>query len=163
MNAEQVETNTTNPAADSPATPAPAALSRLELRDAERELAARRRQSRFDARLATAHAAHCAPCEHNVRHGWWGQMADGAETHCSKCHRGWSSYREAHCTVCCEHFVSTKAANRHRKHGVCVDPSTLTRRDGQPLFVQRVRTAGVTWALAFYGTLPTHWDRGSST
>ncbi len=134
-----------------------APLSLAALREAERDRHIADNLARVERRLAAAKAADCAPCEHNVLHGWWGEMADGAQTHCVSCHRGWSSYREAHCTVCCAHFVSTKASDKHRRRGVCMDPAGMTRRDGQPLFVERARTSGVTWALAFYGTLPAHW------
>lgn len=74
----------------------------------------------------------CEPCTRAVEEAWFGPI-DG--THCKKCHRTWSSIKEAHCPMCCRHFSSDTAAQAH-KRGVdrvsCVDPSKVGPTEENP-------------------------------
>lgn len=67
----------------------------------------------------------CTLCVTARDTGYWG---DSAITHCGRgyggsepCHRTWSrTSREAHCTICHQHFGGTKAFDEHLhgdKHG----------------------------------------------
>lgn len=124
--------------------------------DSAARLAAR--EAREAERLSAARAVGCDACEHAVLHGWWGELPHGSITHCSSCHRSWGSKREVHCVSCCEHFVSPRVADAHRRNGACEDPATATLTDGRLRFSARERPGGVTWALAFYGERPAHWS-----
>ena len=126
---------------------------------AERERAERleRAEQRWAERVERARSLGCGPCLHAVEHGHWGALPGRARTHCVHCHRSWSSLRAAHCTVCCAHFVSAAAFDRHQRDG-CLDPATAVRRDGRLLFTNRDREGtGAVWAIAFYGERPAHW------
>jgi hypothetical protein len=137
--------------------------SLAEERSREREERIAARIARDTERLEAAEAAGCEPCKHAVLEGWWGPLPGGCRTHCSTCHRSWSSLREAHCTLCCRHFVSHKVADRHWGPDGCMDPATMLKRDGRPWFQARERPGGVTWALAFYGERPAHWGVPAGT
>lgn len=82
----------------------------------------------------------CQMCANRERDGWWGL---GGMTHCRKCHRTWTmTTKQAHCTVCCEHFSSPSAFDLHLR-GVddpvtCNHPSTvLNKKTGVLLLAQR--------------------------
>lgn len=71
------------------------------------------------------------------------------------------SKSEGHCSVCHAHFVNPRAFDMHfGRDGEHLDPATQLRRDGQPRYVARHRTFGVTWALAFYGVTPANYGQG---
>jgi hypothetical protein len=132
---------------------------------AERERAERaeRAEQAWAARVEAARATGCGPCTHAVEVGHWGPLPGQARTHCRDCHRSWASARAAHCAVCCAHFVSAAAFDRHQRHGSCLDPRTAERRDGKALFADRARDgADAVWAIAFYGERPSHWGSGAS-
>jgi hypothetical protein len=137
----------------------PDSLSGRNLREYRSAVRVAQREANDERRLAEAVAAGCDACEHSVRHGWWGPLPDGCRTHCRSCHRSWTSLAECHCPACCEHFVSGRAAEAHRRGGECEDPATATRSDGRPKFVARVRRGRDVWAIAFYGQRPAHWGR----
>jgi hypothetical protein len=46
--------------------------------------------------------------------------------------------RACHCAACCRTFTSVEAFDRHRQGDydarVCLDPATMRRQDGQPLY-----------------------------
>lgn len=54
---------------------------------------------------------NCPTCTYARAHGWWGP--DHRGTHCGNCHFSWTSRKEAHCSVCHEHFASVTAAEEH--------------------------------------------------
>jgi len=68
-------------------------------------------------------AEPCGPCAHALLRGWWGQ--DG--THCRKCHRSWTAFRQIHCSSCCRHFSSPSTLDLHKSNGGCIDPGTVVR------------------------------------
>lgn len=39
--------------------------------------------------------------------------------------------------LCCRTFTTERAADIHRRNGTCVDPATITTRDGRPRLTQR--------------------------
>lgn len=158
-------------AADAPEDPVAAALAgtwpveSLSSRDRRSYESAARiaaRDAREAERLDVARAAGCAPCEHAVLHGWWGELPHRCVTHCTACHRSWASKREVHCVVCCRHFASPRVADAHRRDGACVDPATAVDSLGRARFTARERPGGITWALAFYGERPAHWGNRST-
>jgi hypothetical protein len=63
----------------------------------------------------------CPTCSYADQHGWWGHQG----THCRGCHRSWTSTAQAHCAVCCVHFTSDSAAERHWVKGRHADPATI--------------------------------------
>lgn len=76
------------------------------------------------ARRAEMTGAHdCPVCAYAVEHGWWGPGHQG--THCRSCHRSWTSTAQAHCVVCCAHFVTDGVAGMHWRGGHHVDPATV--------------------------------------
>lgn len=95
----------------------------------------------------------CEPCDHAWRHGWFGPTVEGG-THCGGadgCHRSWRSPKEAHCTVCHQHFSADSAADLHEPH--CSRDRAATRegmqaactRGGNPVFDRRSRAGGEVW------------------
>jgi hypothetical protein len=114
------------------------------------------------ATTATATASAktgCEICAYASQHGHW-PSSSPTRTHCRTCHRGWSSLREIHCVTCHRHFSSPSVLDYHLRTVGCVDPATVTRRDGRPRFVVRQRPHGETWYLAYYGERPAHWGKG---
>ena len=65
----------------------------------------------------------CPLCAYAGAHGWWGTGHKG--THCRRCHRSWTSTREAHCVVCHAHFTADSAAEHHWPKGHHQDPATV--------------------------------------
>ena len=59
------------------------------------------------------------------------------------------SNAEAHCPMCCQHFTSDHAFDRHLAHPQsrdwCYDPSTLRDRLGRKVFKLVQRASGPTW------------------
>lgn len=73
----------------------------------------------------------CEACVHAKLHGWWGPDFRG-KTHCQQCHRTWAGASEAHCRMCCAHFSSNSAADRHwvrSKHVSPVQVAELSQRE----------------------------------
>lgn len=112
------------------------------------------------ANAAPATAQDCTACARIAAKGWWGNISP-ARSHCTRCHRYWASYSEAHCSACCRHFANHKAADAHHRADHCLDPATVTRRDGQPRFTTRETRYGLTWRLAFYGQHPERWGQAA--
>lgn len=86
----------------------------------------------------------CRICAHAEKHGSW--PPDHRGTHCEGCHRSWTGFREAHCTVCHLHFSSDGVAERHREGYRCLSLSDLTamrRETGPPVFDLRRRASGL--------------------
>jgi hypothetical protein len=97
----------------------------------------------------------CPICAYASEHHWWGPELAPARSHCSDCHRSWTSLVEGHCTLCCENFANIKAFDAHlAPEGGCVPPESVIRRDGRPRLSSRTSKWGRTWKLAFYGTRP---------
>lgn len=88
----------------------------------------------------------CGPCDHAAAHGWFGPDHKG--THCSTCHRSWSSLKEAHCTICHQHFSADSVAALHEPY---CGPDThesmqeAVSEAGNPIFAQRDRANGSVW------------------
>jgi hypothetical protein len=102
----------------------------------------------------------CSICQSVIDIHWTGPIAGGKGSHCLDCCRTWTSKSEGHCAGCCAHFATSKAFDMHFGPGdTHLDPAVAVRRDGKPRFVARQRPGGVTWALAFYGTIPTNFGR----
>jgi hypothetical protein len=70
---------------------------------------------------------------------------------CRDCGRKWTGHSEAHCPSCCAHFSSDRAFDKHlaspQSDASCFDPSTITRKDGSPYFVQVERSHGPVWMV----------------
>lgn len=103
-------------------------------------------------RLSDALHADCKPCVHAVIYGWWGPpllKELNAHTHCNKCHRSWRGTKQAHCTVCHEHFSSAEAASKHWVNDRHVHPSDVKGRDGGPRFClsEEEQEFGSVWTL----------------
>ncbi len=47
----------------------------------------------------------CGVCER----GW----LERRNSHCNRCHLTWAGADEAHCAVCCAHFLSVEAFDAH--------------------------------------------------
>jgi hypothetical protein len=73
----------------------------------------------------------------------------GVIGYCLDCGRKWSARGEAHCAMCCRHFSSDSAFDRHLAapdaDENCYDPATLTKKNGQPAFVLTERASGPMW------------------
>lgn len=104
--------------------------------------------------IADRASLDCTVCDYAQAHGDWGPDIKPDKTHCSRCHRSWRSYREAHCVVCCRHFINSNAADAHRVEDGCRNPSSLTRRDGKPKFTTVDRGKGVVYKLVNYRERP---------
>lgn len=106
-------------------------------------------------RLEKAMADGCRPCMHAAIFGWWGPPLKelNASTHCKRCHRSWSSIKEAHCTVCCTQFASNEAAQYHWVDDKHLDPAEA-RRDkkagGGPRYIEQESPFGPVLNLARY-------------
>ncbi|SNS54676.1 hypothetical protein SAMN04488107_2960 [Geodermatophilus saharensis] len=61
------------------------------------------------------------------------------------CGRLWTGLAQAHCPTCHEHFSSASLFDRHRPRGVCVQPATARRANGEPLFRASQNRYGTTW------------------
>jgi hypothetical protein len=61
------------------------------------------------------------------------------------CRRLWTGLAQAHCPTCHEHFSSVAAFDRHRPRGICQHPSTVARRNGDPVFRASENRYGTTW------------------
>lgn len=71
--------------------------------------------------------------------------------YCPSCKRSWTGNSEAHCASCCNHFSSDRAFDKHlaspTSPTACLDPSTITREDGSPYYVQIERVHGRVWMI----------------
>lgn len=67
--------------------------------------------------------------------------------YCPTCKREWFGRGECHCACCCEHFTSDSGFGAHRRNGECLDPNTLERDSGLPVFTRTRRLSGVAWRL----------------
>lgn len=110
--------------------------------------------TKTNAPLATE-APQCEICAFAKIHHWWGPGLKPARSHCSTCHRSWTSLAEGHCPQCCRHFAKYAAFDAHLDEDAhCIDPETITRADGRPRFAKKVSAWGTTWKIAFYGQRP---------
>lgn len=71
--------------------------------------------------------------------------------YCPDCRREWEALGEAHCALCCRHFTSDSAFDRHQVKGECVDPVTLTNRADEFVLQLTERASGPAWMLASDG------------
>lgn len=71
--------------------------------------------------------------------------------YCPSCQRSWTGNSEAHCASCCNHFSSDRAFDKHlappQSDQTCFDPSTITRKDDSPYYVQIERSHGPVWMV----------------
>lgn len=89
----------------------------------------------------------CDICAYAAEHGSWPPSHRG--THCHDCHRSWTSLKEAHCTVCHEHFSTDGHAQSHRgPHGYCIPPGDVLRIDGEARMRLTDRGTGPVWVGA---------------
>jgi hypothetical protein len=96
------------------------------------------------AQLSAGPAGECPVCAHTSAHHWWGQ--DG--THCRRCHRSWTGFREIHCCICCAHFSTPANLDLHKVGGRCVPPGDVVDKDGRPKLRIKAGAGGPTWVLA---------------
>jgi hypothetical protein len=89
----------------------------------------------------TAPDLDCPVCQHADEHGWWGVTG----THCRKCHRSWQALKQAHCTLCCAHFASVRAADMHMNAQGCRPPDEVRTGAGTPRLVLRSTKDGAIW------------------
>ena len=70
----------------------------------------------------------CGICAYASEHHRWPMTG----THCQRCHRSWTSTKQAHCVVCHEQFAGNTIADLHWREPkgqppVHLDPNTITR------------------------------------
>jgi len=75
------------------------------------------------SREASGTALPCPICAYADVHASWPPEHRG--THCSTCHRSWTSTAQAHCTVCCAHFTADSVAEKHWLRTQHQDPATV--------------------------------------
>lgn len=95
----------------------------------------------------------CPSCVHARDHAWWGPRFPPRHTHCRACCATFK-INHHHCTVCCTTFRTDAAARRHDPHGVCLDPSSVTDRVGNPVLRALDAKYGVVWARIGRGVPP---------
>ena len=69
----------------------------------------------------------------------------GADGTCRGCDRRWTGLKEAHCSVCHEHFSSPYTFDAHRDRGRCKQPGRVKIGDRKLKKVQRA--SGPVWSL----------------
>lgn len=93
----------------------------------------------------------CRVCMHAGIFSWNGPPLRelNATSHCRGCHRSWRGVKEAHCTVCHEHFTSAEAADYQWERSGHVHPSSCQRGRGLgPRYVSEETEFGTIWSLA---------------
>jgi hypothetical protein len=75
-----------------------------------------------------------------------------------RCGRQWSGLAECHCTVCHCHFSRVTQFDMHRVNDTCVDPLTITDKNGEPKIKVRDSVWGVLYVGA--GDPPAYWNTG---
>lgn len=96
------------------------------------------RQWARDNGFTVAARGRIAPAIHAAYREAFGvreRPANGA--HCTGCGRTWTGQRECHCTVCHRQFSTVRWFDDHRRNSGrnwCVDPLSLSNRDGSPKF-----------------------------